>query len=647
MKGTALKLYTRTVTAVGGAVVLYSLASLVSMPHTLEWFLFAALAILTASFTIKIAAIDASVAVDDTFFMISAMLFGPGPAAVSLAADSCVLSWRKGYGWSRLAFNTVAPALSLWVGGQAFFLLGRVGPLSVSDAPMGPLLVPLLCLAGVYFVLNSGLMAIAVGLDSRQSPVKIWRHHFLWLSLSYFAAASVSLGLVLVIKQVGLLAVAVILPVVAIFHRTLFASFGRLEDANHHLKQMDRLYLSTVETLAMAIDAKDDVTHSHVRRVQAYAVGLARALGISDEPTIKAIEAAALLHDTGKLGVPEHILNKPGGLTTPEFEQMKRHVDIGADILSLVDFPYPVVPIVRCHHENWDGTGYPRGVTGEDIPIGARILSVVDCFDALTSDRPYRRALSATAAIDILLERSGRMYDPRVVETFIQIYPTVEVADGSKSEQQQVVLEQISRSRQLAPSAVQPDASAAPASTTTAHANDNVLAFVSLSRLASGAGTLGDMLSLSTKLVRDLAPEVSGAWFMLNADCDRLTATESFGPAAEALRGRTIRVGDRLTGWVAANRQVIINSDAALDLGERAHDAPILRSCLSVPLMAGGTLVGVLSMYAGERNAFSEDQGRLLQMVAPHVAVGLDVARRRSEQPQIQTPRDFKLVASR
>ena len=187
-------------------------------------------------------------------------------------------------------------------------------------------------------------------------------------------------------------------------------------------RDVDRLYLSTVETLAMAIDAKDDVTHSHVRRVQAYAVGLARALGMTDEPTLKAIEAAALLHDTGKLAVPEHILNKPGKLTASEFEQMKLHVDVGADILSLVDFPYPVVPIVRCHHENWDGTGYPRGVAGEDIPIGARILSVVDCFDALTSDRPYRRRMTDEAALDILRERSGRMYDPRVVDTFIKVY---------------------------------------------------------------------------------------------------------------------------------------------------------------------------------------------------------------------------------
>ena len=234
--------------------------------------------------------------------------------------------------------------------------------------------------------------------------------------------------LILLLQQQSLAAAAMVLPLLAVFHLTLRASFGRLDDARRHLGDLDRLYLSTIETLAMAIDAKDDVTHSHVRRVQAYAVGLARALGVTDKPTLKAIEAAALLHDTGKLAVPERILNKPGKLTESEFERMKQHVDIGADILSLVEFPYPVVPIVRCHHESWDGSGYPRGLSGTDIPIGARILSVVDCFDALTSDRPYRPAMTDAEAIAILRERQGTMYDPEVVDTFVRVYRDIEVA---------------------------------------------------------------------------------------------------------------------------------------------------------------------------------------------------------------------------
>ncbi len=180
------------------------------------------------------------------------------------------------------------------------------------------------------------------------------------------------------------------MPLLLVLYFTIKTSMDRVEDANNHVEQVNRLYLSTIETLAMAIDAKDQITHGHIRRVQTFAVGLARRLGVTDSNLLKAIEAAALLHDTGKLAVPEYILNKPGKLTAAEFEKMKLHVTVGADILTAIDFPYPVVPIVRCHHENWDGTGYPAGLRGTDIPIGARILSVVDCFDALTSDRPYR-----------------------------------------------------------------------------------------------------------------------------------------------------------------------------------------------------------------------------------------------------------------
>src|SRR5262249_44562613 len=151
------------------------------------------------------------------------------------------------------------------------------------------------------------------------------------------------------------------------------------------------------------------------------AVHLAREIGVRDEALLKAIEAAALLHDMGKLAVPEYILNKPGKLTEAEFDKMKLHASVGADILSAIDFPYPVVPIVRHHHENWDGTGYPSGLKGTDIPIGARILSVVDCFDALTSDRPYRRRMSDNEALAILHDRRGQMYDPMIVDAFSQV----------------------------------------------------------------------------------------------------------------------------------------------------------------------------------------------------------------------------------
>jgi putative nucleotidyltransferase with HDIG domain len=638
-----LTFYVRLIIAAGGGVVLYSVFGLLHAPHPLEWFLFAALTILAGSFNLNISAIEASISVGDTFLITSTLLFGPAPATVALAVDTLFISWRKRHRWSQVAFNAVAPALSLWVAGSVFFLVTGVEPLITSDTPIGPLVTPLLALAGIYFALNSGLMAVAVGLESHCSPFEIWQRHFLWLSLGYFAAGSVALGLILVIRQVGVSAVAVVLPILAIFHHTLRSSFGRLEDAQRHVTQIDRLYRSTVETLAMAIDAKDDVTHSHVRRVQAYAIALARALGVTDEPTLKAIEAAALLHDTGKLAVPERILNKPGGLTPAEFEQMKRHVDIGADILTLVDFPYPVVPIVRCHHESWDGSGYPRGIAGEDIPIGARVLSVVDCFDALTSDRPYRRRLSDEAALDILRERRGRMYDPVVVDMFIRIHRDVVLTDVDTGDHHEV-LQQINRSLQSDAAAAEP---VMPAPQVKAVADD-VLAFVSLARLASGTVALSDILALSTNLIRNVVPGTTGVWYVTSEAGDRLIAVDTFGPAASSMRSSSILIGDKLTGWVAANRQVIVNSDAALDLGAAAATAtPPLKSALSVPLLAGDSVVAVLTLYGPARDTFTQDQGRMIQMIAPHLAQAIQSARDRAPQPQFQAGRDLKLVSIR
>ena len=182
----------------------------------------------------------------------------------------------------------------------------------------------------------------------------------------------------------------------------------RVEETNGHLNKLSHLYLSTIEALALAIDARDQVTSGHIRRVQLHSVGLARELGITDGQQINAIEAAALLHDLGKLAVPEHILNKPGNLIPVEFEQMKTHPTIGADILSTIEFPYPVEPIVRYHHEMWNGMGYPEGISGDAIPIGARVLAVVDCFDALTSDRPYRRALTRNQALAVSSSGAAR-----------------------------------------------------------------------------------------------------------------------------------------------------------------------------------------------------------------------------------------------
>ena len=187
-------------------------------------------------------------------------------------------------------------------------------------------------------------------------------------------------------------------------YRTYRIYLRRIADEQRRVADWAQLHRDSTEVLARAIQAKDGGGSSHVERVQYYAAALARRLELADSDT-QAVEIAALLHDIGKLAVPEHILSKPGPLTPDERKKMQMHAQIGAEIVSAVPFPRPVAPLIRSHHERWDGTGYPAGLRGEQIPIGARILSVVDCFDALTSERPYRPAVSPDEAISPATKR--------------------------------------------------------------------------------------------------------------------------------------------------------------------------------------------------------------------------------------------------
>ena len=416
-----------TAVVVGGVLVLgQSIHALFAEPIDPQWFVFAGLTLLTGSFTVKVPGINASLSVSETFVFASVLLFGAHAGAVTVLLECLIiLFWMKpGRSIHKILFNTAAPAIAIWTSGTVFFAISGIEPYvgQAAFVPLRDLFIPLLTFTLLYFLLNSWLVAVALGFETSRSPLTIWWHNFTWLAVNYFSGASVAALIVTYMRDDDISTLAIIVPLLVVSYLTFRTAMGRVEDSNRHLNELNRLYLSTIETLAMAIDAKDQITHGHIRRVQTYAVGLARQLGVADNKLIQAIEAAALLHDMGKLAVPEYILNKPGKLTPAEFEKMKLHATVGADILSAIQFPYPVVPIVRHHHENWDGSGYPIGLKGTDIPIGARILSVVDCFDALTSDRPYRPRLSDSEALQILIERRGAMYDPLVVDTFIRVH---------------------------------------------------------------------------------------------------------------------------------------------------------------------------------------------------------------------------------
>ena len=608
---------------ISGTILLaYCVQALVRDGVPYQWVLFAALALMCGRLTVKVPGVKAYFAVTEIFTFSCVLLFGPEAGAVTLATDALLIGLQRRWPLMRTAFNLGALALSSWIAGTAFFHWSGVQPLFGHATPTVALIAPLALLAAGSYLMNTGLVAGALAFETGGRAFDIWRTHFVWLAPGYAASASVALLLVGMLQHMKLTtelipALVLVPPLFLVFYFTLRASFGRLEDAKGHVATLNRLYLSTVETLATAIDAKDEVTHGHIRRVQAGAVALARELAIADEPTLQALEAAALLHDTGKIAVPEHILNKPGKLTPAEFEKMKLHAPIGAEILSSIDFPYPVVPIVRHHHENWDGTGYPDGLKGTDIPMGARILSVVDCFDALTSDRPYRRRMTDEDALKILTDRRGTMYDPAVVDAFLGCYKRIMPPTDDAAHP---VARALGGAREAIRQPVQP----ADGASADAPVSDEVLAVTSLARAVAGDASIVDVGALAWMLIRNVIPCTSMALYVNDDGQDAVIAGFTAGAHAGVLRRVRKARGAGISGWASANRRGVLNAEASLDLGPDAVSmTPPLRAALAVPLTHDGSCVGVLTLYASSANAFSDDQMRLLELLAPSVAASV------------------------
>ncbi len=581
----AVRFYVTGVVAIGACLIFRSAQVLLAKPTQSEWLLIAGLTVLTGSFSVKVPRITAYISVSEAFVFASVLLFGPEAGTITVLLECLViLLWMSPQGrpTHRMLFNMAAPSAAIWLAGHAFYLASGLQPYSVAFTPLPQLFAPLVGFTIAYFLLNSWLVAIAVGLETGGSSLAIWRTNFAWLSVNYFSGASVAALIVTYAQHLDFSTLAVLVPLLVVSYLTFRTAMGRAEDSYNHLAELNRLYLSTIETLAMAIDAKDQITHGHIRRVQTYAVGLARKVGVTDDTLLKAIEAAALLHDMGKLAIPEHILNKPGKLTPAEFEKMKLHAGIGADILSAIEFPYPVVPIVRHHHENWDGSGYPDGLAGTTIPIGARILSVVDCFDALTSDRPYRAKLSDEQALHILRERRGKMYDPLVVDTFCRVY-------------KDIAPEQQASAADALVTALSPPSSL--------DKSDSEKDEMKVGTASPGDAPLPDLdLSTWPTCVTQINVELhANATVLLRyqADSDSLIVQATLPDLEPFGVGSTVNLGERLSGWVASTKRSIVNSDAALDLGEVAGSIhPPLAFALSVPILAEGELLGVLTSYS-------------------------------------------------
>ncbi len=502
---------------------------------------------------------------------------------------------------------------------------GGVAGSSLKALPL--VAVALLGASLTHSIVNLGLISTLFALRNQHPVLQSWKANLLW-TVPMFLPTSAAASLIYIALQYDVLMMIIIgAPLLLAIY------FGHRQHRNsiqERINSLEKAHHEMVEALAVAINAKDEVTHEHVLRVQIYAAGVARLLGCSDSE-VDALKAGALLHDIGKIAVPDYILNKPGKLTAAEFEKMKMHTVIGAQILGRVEFPYPVVPVVRHHHERWDGRGYPDGLSAENIPLTARILSVVDCFDAVREDRQYRKGMTREQAIDFLMTNSGSLYDPRVVGTFITHLPEFEAEIRAHRDAPMPTfgiepVEQLSEAaRQVAPAAGLAETMTENTETQQPEfALDELRALYTLVQSLHSACGREEILMAFVERLRDVAPYDTCAMTLADAESGDYSITHAAGEHGASLVGRTVMPGEGVSGWVIANRHPFCNTDPKLDLPPTlAEKFAAYRTLAVFPIMKGKELYGTVALYSSVLGEYSPNLQRLLSEAAGLLALAL------------------------
>jgi diguanylate cyclase (GGDEF)-like protein/putative nucleotidyltransferase with HDIG domain len=548
-----------------------------------------------------------------------------GPAAAMLAAAASEWSQRtfRSHQPSRahvMLFNMARLAISVFVAGTVYAALGGASGTSLQPGIFAKALIGATL---TYFALSTSLAAVEIALTTKLPALRVWVEGFLWSAPAYIVGAGVAaLGSWLIVAFPAKWLLGLGIGSIYLTYRTYNIYMGRIEDGQRHAREMADLHLATIEALALAIDAKDRTSQSHLRRVQMYATSVAKAMGMSAND-VEGVKTAALLHDIGKLAVPEHILSKPGPLTPEEFQKIRAHPQVGADIVSTVRFPYPVAPLILSHHERWDGKGYPAGIKGTQIPLGARILSVVDYFDALMADRPYHKAMSSEAAVELLRQEAGKALDPAVVNTFLELLPALQ--------KEAAVLEQaIRRSHAEMEGAHfgRPATGLAPAPSRKSVFEDIALAhreIYALYEIAQAMGTslgVADTMALITAKLSNLVPYSCAALFLHDEASDTLRCRFATGTDADIVQQVALRSGEGLTGWVARNRRPLVNArpSADFEICGLGGSGSSLQSALVCPLLFNDKFIGTLSVYHVEPAYYRDDHRRLLDRVSEQAA---------------------------
>jgi diguanylate cyclase (GGDEF)-like protein/putative nucleotidyltransferase with HDIG domain len=608
----------------------------------LQFATFLAAILLSSGLKVALPAGEGTMSLNFPFVLLAIVQLSPLQAillaALSVAAQ-CRIRVKKLFTAVQIAFN---------IGSTICATTAAVFTYTAASRLHVPLAPALAIAAIVYYLCTTLLVATVIAWSKGERVFQLWRAEFVWYGPFYIVGAVLAAVASLISSRFGWATSMLLIPMVYTVFRSYTAQMARIKEREQHLKETESLHLRIIEALAMAIEAKDRNTHEHLFRVRTYVDQIGRALNLS-AVILKALHTASFLHDIGKLAVPEHIVNKPGKLTPGEFEKMKIHPVVGADILERVRFPYPVVPIVRSHHEWWDGSGYPDGLKGEAIPIGARILSVVDCFDALTSDRPYRKGQSLEESMRHLELLAGTQFDPAVVAAFRST--CMALAEPTLDENHNFIPldTQINVWRGEAPGAGFESNGALRLSDEVALAGksfldgDPVDGTSSLNLIAAASQEAQTLFELSQNLGGSLSLKetvsvmASRMKRLIEFDCCALylrrgndvVAHYVEGACAADFSAQPIPLGEGISGWVAQNGKPLLNGNAGVEPSyhRQAELGTALRSALSIPLFnLEKEVFAVLTLYAVDADSFSRDHLRIMQAMESKLSLSLQNA---------------------
>lgn len=581
-----------------GAAVLYSTATNWQLRDRRIFFVYLLTAIVASALKVEFAGVEGTMSVGFLFVFIGILDLSTEDAII-IAAVSVVVQclWHPARQLHAIQVCWSVSSIS-----AAVYASGAVYGWARHSMPEP---VALAALTATYFVAQVSSISGVIALTESKRFGEVFKRQ-VWALAYYCSGTSVAWMIGTMPRSIQWEAPLICMPLLYIVHRSQAKHMAQIAEHKQHVEDIGSLHLRTIEALAMAVDARDHETHGHLKRVQTYALEIGRELGL-DEQEFCSLRAAAILHDIGKLAVPEHILSKPGKLSPAEFESIKKHPVVGAEIVERVAFPYPVAPIVRAHHEKWNGSGYPDGLKGEQIPICARILSAADCLDALSSNRPYHRGLPLDEAMAKIASEEGTSFDPQVIDVLLRQYSKLEaMVRAGAAEAQAVSPAQARIARDAAP--------AAGFATELA----NLAAHVESGTIRREAWTLTDLTRREALAVIEARFEVAVPHDAMAFFAERggiLEVEYAGGVQGDQFQKLVVPSGEGLAGWVSENRKPIVNGDPSVETGYLPSAVRPLRSALAVPMTAPDGTEGVLGLYRYGADAFDNDDVSALYTV--------------------------------